>query len=224
MIKTFLSENMVLIVLVAILAFVFIMIAIFWPFGNDAIVSEEIYKTGLGDEFRFKYKDTEYSSAQRTVTVYDSNDVFLGSFATGGGAAPKMSVVIDSEELRCYELGGYLFFRVRGSEFKALLQNFLVYSSTTHELIDGYNKRIFEYTDDPDNVLLAEELFCTKEWKWVKTFAWLLLSTRDYEVSQTMERYSKGLFTEEELEINSGSKIGSYEIESYTKQLLKHTA
>lgn len=216
--KKFISENNVLLVFVSILVVISIIIALFWPFGKE-ITSEEIYSTGLGDEFLFKH--TEFPNAKRRVSIYSSNDEFLGSFVVGGKSVPEMTVLIDTDELRCYELGGYLIFKVGDADFKSVCENFLVYDKNTCELTDGNDGKIDVYVDDPDYVFLANQLFLTKQWKWVKAFGWLLLSARDHDAKSALERYAEGRFTSEELSINSRSEIEIDEVEEYTKQILR---
>ncbi|MPN27223.1 hypothetical protein SDC9_174651 [bioreactor metagenome] len=61
----------------------------------------------------------------------------------------------------------------------------------------------------------------TKDWKWIKACAGFLLKAGDTDVKKTLERYSAGQFTVEELDQNKNSEIKKEDMMEFAKKLLE---
>ncbi|AYF38548.1 hypothetical protein DRA42_06375 [Ethanoligenens harbinense] len=60
----------------------------------------------------------------------------------------------------------------------------------------------------------------TKNWNRVKLFGELLLKCNDTEAKATLQRYARGLFTDEEMMQNRGSPITSSDVQEYAAKLI----
>lgn len=172
---------------------------------------EELILTDLNEEFHIKYRTTLFPDLDTSIAIYQG-DKYLISYAveTEEYTRPEIKVILDTEVVRCYEVGErVLLYRFSGEDYMSLSLRRLKYYDK-----DEY---IEEYTGAER---ISKELLKSNEWKWYMYFPELLLYVEDEEISTKLIRFSKGRFTEEELKANENSQITKEEMIEFSKELL----
>ncbi len=181
---------------------------------TDGTVKEGdcILKGIQGDEFSLHFVTKNFPDYQTSVTIMDASKKENLSFfhIEGDFYEPKIEVVIDTQDLRCYEIYDSVIYRKKGEKFKGInisLQTSLIdleYNNITKEFID-----------------IAKILVAKNEWKWIKGCGSLLVRAGDENIKKTLERYAIGQFTNEDLEVNKNNDITKEDIQAYSKQVLE---
>ncbi|MDP4181240.1 MAG: hypothetical protein Q8942_09130 [Bacillota bacterium] len=182
-----------------------------WSDGT-VIKGDDIVKSSLGDEFLLQYVTKNFPDYQTSVTIMDAfgKDKLSYFHIEGDFYEPKIDVLINDKDLRCYKIYSSIFYKTKNEEFKGI-----DIISQTSPIDLEYNKNTKEFVD------IAKKLVAKKEWKLVKDCGKLLLNAGDEEIKKTLERYALGKFSDEELEINKNSDIKKDDMTAYAKQVLE---
>lgn len=198
------------IIMVIALVVYFVAIKLAFSGFTDGVTarSEEIRKTNLGDEFLFKYEDRNFPDSERVVDIFDSKGKERITFYVldDKSLQPDLLTVVDLPRIRCYEIYGQLIYRTENENFKG---------------IDISRIATSKLEEIPNFDSVAKVLVSTKDWKWIKACAGFLLKAGDTDVKKTLERYSAGQFTVEELDQNKNSEIKKEDMMDFSKKLLE---
>jgi hypothetical protein len=160
--------------------------------GGDVDNSEEIKVSDLGDNFVFKYEDRNFPDSERAVNVMDATGKEqIAYFVLEEPLEIDILTVIDLPTIRCYEVNGFLLYKVGDGTFQS---------------IDVDRIASLEPNDDPTFVDVAKVLLTMKEWVWTKSCREFLLKEEVDDTRTILERYVNGQFTQEEIELNNSSE------------------
>ncbi|WP_027399781.1 hypothetical protein [Anaerovorax odorimutans] len=196
-------------VFILVICFIWIISQAFSEWGDGFVgKSEEIKKSSLGDEFLFKYETYNFPHIYTRVTVMDDlgKEKITYFVIDGEFCKPDIVTIIDSPEIRCYELYGELIYRIKKDSFKGM----------SIFMITEYDPK-----DYPSFIEVAEELVANNEWKWIEACGKFLLKADNAEMKNTLERYALGQFSKEELELNENSEITKEEMQDFAIQTLE---
>ncbi len=171
---------------------------------------QEIVKTSLGDVFVLRYATSNFPDLDTNVDVFDVNKKRLGSYLLHDQSfvKPEINVQIDSKSLRCYQLSkGLLIYRFNEGAFKGISKS---------QFDDEFPELIKSELIDLGKVLVSKN-----EWKWIEFFGKFLMKADDSEIKKTLERYSLGQFTQDELDLNKDSEIKKEDMQAFAKQVLE---
>lgn len=176
-----------------------------WWFHDMRQVEEELIKTESGDhEYIFRFITSISHHAQ--IEIIDaSNKRQIANFFIGLPAKPPVKVLIDSPELRCYDVSN----------------SSIIYQ--VNNKFDGIKKSDVKYCDPakkPDLVIVAKALTAQKQWNWLQVFGEFLIKVNDKETIYLLERYAQGQFKSEELEAIKNSGITATVMQDISKQIL----
>lgn len=75
-------------------------------------------------------------------------------------------------------------------------------------------------TENSEFNRVAKALVEKKEWIWIQKCGRYLLESGDNDMKNTFERYAKGQFTQEEIDLNRNSQITKEQMQSFASQVL----
>ena len=170
--------------------------------------SKEIIRSDLGDEFLFQYETSNFPHLSTTVTIIDSKvkNKIAYFVVNGYFHKPELTTILNSSDIRCYEVYNVLIYRVINQDN---MQSIVI------DRITGSEPK--EY---PAFTEVAKALVATKQWEWIKECGNFLLKAGDEDTKLTIERYARGQFSQEELNVNKNSKIDKEHIQSIAEQIL----
>lgn len=183
---------------------------VFFGYGilSEPLEASETWLKGkTGDPLIFR-TEKRYPGTGFTCYIIDptSKDE-IARFWFQGKKKPVVTVRIDSTEIKIYDIGAGIIFKVGEGNYQAIS-----FSSVSEGNLQTNH----------DLALVAKMLIDTKEWKWIKTFGPLLLSTSDQHVKDIFLRYADGQFSIEKLEINKYSQMTKEEMQGFAKETLRH--
>jgi len=175
---------------------------------RDISVEQEILKSSLGDEFLINYKTETFPNEETTVKITDPNGEEQVDYFTLHGKFQKeyLETLINTEHIRCYIIYNSLLYSVNNSKYKGITINHIQKAIPEEQSL---------FVD------VAKYLVDKKEWKWIKICGSFLVKAGDDEMKATLERYAKGQFSQEELDLNKNSEIKKDEIQSLAKQIIE---
>lgn len=151
--------------------------------------------------------EKRYPSTGFTCYIIDSS--IKGEIARfwvrGKTKYPLVVVLTDSPELKIYDIGAGVIFKIGEGNYQAM----------SFSSVPAASPR-----DNHDLVLVAKTLIDTKEWKWIRIFGPLLISASDQNLKDILQRYADGQFSVEELEINKYSRMTKEEMRAFAKETL----
>ncbi len=166
-------------------------------------VEKELVRTNSGDEYIFQFTTSisHYASCQ----ILDAqNKKLLADFFVKLPAKPPVKVLIDTSQLRCYEVGYSIIYQM-DNKFDSIEQS---------EVKDQDPKNL------PGLVIVGKTLIAEKQWKWLDVFGDFLVRANDEETILILKRYSKGQFFSEEIDMNNNSGITQQHIQDLSKRIL----
>ncbi|QCN92125.1 hypothetical protein DRA42_06360 [Ethanoligenens harbinense] len=127
----------------------------------------------------------------------------------GDFVSPKIKQIYNTQSLVAYEWSAGKVYFITYKEKGSVIQPF---SSIQ---IDAGN-----FQDANLLYPVAKQQFNTRKWGCINLFAELLLKCNDTEAKATLQRYARGLFTDEEMMQNRGSPITSSDVQEYAAKLI----
>lgn len=208
--KTKILITLLVLLIITVVGYVTLIHFIVEDFSDGLVEKgEELVETSLGDEFLLNYSSSNFPKLLTRVIIFDeSNNSRLGRYLIRDYyTKPNFTTLIDSENLRVYEVDLLLIYRVNNRVFKGVE-------------IGLINDE--QYADDhADLITVSKALAAKNEWKWIKALGNLLINAGDVEMKNTLQRYASNQFTQEELELNKNSEITKEEMQSYAQQVLE---
>ena len=179
--------------------------------GGSVETYKEAKKSSLGDEFVFVYEESDFPERETTVEILDSkgkDSITSYTINYQPYRAGELVTIIDEPNVRCYQIEQHLIYRIGSGSFKGLDISFI--SVSYPEM-------------NPTFVEVAKSLVATKQWNWIKACGNFLLEAGDEATKQLLERYAKGQFTEEEIELNKDGSLTEEEMQSFAEQVLQNS-
>ncbi len=175
--------------------------------GNISI-EQETLTSSLGDKFLIEFEAKNFPNQETDVTITDFGTKEQVDYFVLHGELQKESLetLINTEHIRCYKIYNSLLYSVDNSKYNSIF-------------IDQISKT--SPKEQPLFVGVAKALVDKKEWKWIKICGNFLVKDGDEEMKATLERYSKGQFSQEELDLNKNSEINKAEMQSLAKQVIE---
>lgn len=197
-----------IVVIIILLGVILLIKSAFSEWGDGIIATgEKKILSELGDEFNLQYVTQNFPDITTVVTIMDySGEKIVYLPIDGDFYESELVLIIDSEEVRCYETYRFILYRIANESFK----------SVDITRIDELEPNKYPLFIDVAKILTAEH-----EWEWIKRCAGFLLKTGDIEMRKILEQYALGQFTQEELEINMNSEFTKEEMMKFSVQLLK---
>lgn len=204
-----------IVVLAAIIIFFLQLSKSFNEWSNDLIVErgEKVIITDLEDRFVLTYEVVNFPDYATDIYIYedelkDRKVLVVGR--DGGFVDSKFVMLINTASIKCYEAFDSLIFKVNNGEFYGVEE----IGIPSYELNDQ-NKEIYEGL-----LKVTGQLVSNNDWKWIKICGKFLLNHDDEYMKQTLERYAKGNFTQEELDFNSLSDLTKEDMQKFAKSTL----
>lgn len=168
---------------------------------------QETIKSSLGDTFKVQYVTRDFPDQSTDITIMDSEGKKEIAYYVINGEFYKSELlaIVNSNRIRCYEFYGLLIYSINN--------NFMSVDIDEIENIKA--------DEIPTFIEVAKALIATKQWKWVKACGSFLLKAGDGDMRKTLERYSEGQFTQEELDLNKNSEIKQADMQVLSKQILE---
>lgn len=198
-------------IFVAILLIVFFIALnfVFSDWSDDTIrEGKESIKSNIGDVFLFEYSTRNFPDYETSVSISDiSKENEIVSYVLDTDFVnPDLKILVNSSDLRCYEVDTCIVYRIKQEIFKGININLIEDAE-----VNGNN----------DLIHVSKALFFKKDWKWIKKCGGFLMKAGDIDTKKTLERYAMGQFTVEELDQNKNSEIKKEDIIDFAKMLLK---
>ncbi len=195
--------------LVVIICFLVILLSKFAFYGwdNGTVVKNEItMKSRLGDKFTLRYVTKDFPDISTAVTIFDESDEKIVYFVINGEFYESdLVLIVDSQEIRCYEAYEVLIYKIANTGFTGVPIN-----------------RIDKLKPDEYPFLIPVTKMLTQEndWKWISVCGGFLLRAGDDEMRKTLEQYALGQFEQEELETNKDSELTREEMQTLAHSIL----
>jgi hypothetical protein len=177
-----------------------------WSDGTTS-QRDEIINTNLGDEFKVNFETRNFPDIDTNITVMDSEgkEEITHFVIDGELNKTEFKAILNTSQIRCYQYYEQLIFKVDNSQFKGVSIERIPQMKPTE--ISEFDK-------------VAKALVAKKEWIWVQNCGRYLLESGDKDMRNTIERYAKAQFTQEELDLNRNSKITKEQMVTFAKQIL----
>lgn len=179
--------------------------------GSDRVVKqgEENVTSELGDEFVIRYVTTNFPDYETVVDILDKSRKRIGSYILSDDYDnPNITAKIDSQNIRCYEVNEHvLIYKYNDEDFKEI---------TRYPSYNGCTEK-----DKAEIIEISKTLIAKGDWKWIDFFGKFLIDAEDSDMKKTLERYSNGQFTQEELDLNKNSKIKKDKMQSLAKKIIE---
>lgn len=206
--EEFLIKKIIVIIIVFIIFIEYILLckSFFSDLSVDATKTEEIVKTDFGDEFLFKYEYSDFPDSETSVYIIDDKKEIAYFVIEDKPNKPELLNLINISNIKCYEVYNLLLYSVNNDDF---------------EYVDV--DRINEYSPEEHQSLVqvCKALVNQNEWKWVKACAIFLINSGNIDIMGRLQNYAKGIFTQEEIEINKNSEVTKGDMQSFSKNLLQ---
>lgn len=180
---------------------------------EDSPIKKNTYIEQAGEKITIQYITAHYNSSdpETHVSVFSKqqNTALTYYQYSGNYVPPKITPIYASNNLVAYE-------------WKTGAIYFITYKTST-SYVKAFSQYQIESNDFKDANLLypvAKQQFDTKRWECINLFGELLLKCNDTDVKATLQRYARGLFTDQETLINQHSTISSTDVQQNAAKLL----
>ncbi len=206
------------ILFVVLLLFVGIVVCGIYAFVSDNSLGKfttiDQYKINgvSGDMFKISVYHSDFPKSLYDYVIYDNNKNLIFSYRSREKGYGRINIenIYEDSSLRAYfvSVDAILYFDKAKKQFNNIYLD---------QLGD---------TDIQQISILKNcgiKLVSDRRWKWVKAFGEFLVKTKDEYTIKLMQRYSKGDFSDDDINMNIESEYTKEDIQNFCKEILtKH--